>query len=320
VACISGELVRSAIGLSAILAALTLVVSPASALPRTWVSGTGAGAACTRAAPCATFQAAHDATDPNGEINCVDSGSYGTVTITKPITVDCAGVLGTISTTSVGVVVETAGVVRLRNLTITHEGSGPGNGILFDSGVAGALFIEKCTVTNSDIGIRFFAINGATMRLFVSDTVVSGGGSGIGLQTNASSARGRATIDGVRSEANSFFGAGLALGGGFGTSLLIAHVRNSLLTGNSGKGLSAFAQSSDVDHGIVSVTTDRSSITLNGTGILNQGQNSYITVGRSTVISNDTGIQPGANIVSYGNNHLTGNRTDGAPTRVLNLK
>jgi hypothetical protein len=150
-----------AAGIIALLAA-----TPASAIPRTWVSSTGAGAACTRAAPCATFQAAHDATDPNGEINCVDAGEYGPVNITKPITIDCAGAVGAITASSSGVVVDTGGVVRLRNLTITHQGSAPGTGILSDSGVARALFVENCTITNFGDGIRLFTFNSATARLW----------------------------------------------------------------------------------------------------------------------------------------------------------
>src|SRR3954469_14065086 len=95
--------------------------SPAHAIPRTFVSGSGGGAVCSRAAPCATFQAAHDATDSGGEINCVDAGDYGGVTITKSITIDCAGTVGGISGALVAtaVTINTASVVvRLRNLTL----------------------------------------------------------------------------------------------------------------------------------------------------------------------------------------------------------
>src|ERR1700750_896995 len=80
--------------------------APAQAIPRSFVSAAGGGAACTRALPCATFQAAHDATDANGEIDCIDAGQFGGVVITKSITIDCTGTIGagantiTINTTS----------------------------------------------------------------------------------------------------------------------------------------------------------------------------------------------------------------------------
>src|SRR5689334_20032246 len=108
---------------------------PAHAIPRTFVSGTGAGVACTRAAPCATFSAAHTATDVNGEINCLDAGDFGPLTITKSITIDCAGTAAVISTSGIGVTINTAGVVvRLRNLMIKGLGTDSGPGIKFTAG------------------------------------------------------------------------------------------------------------------------------------------------------------------------------------------
>src|SRR5215212_9076809 len=83
--------------LSVSVAALVtgLHAAPAQALIRTWVASTGTGSACTRAAPCSNFQAAHDVTDPNGEINCVDGNQYpGALDINKSITIDCAGTIG----------------------------------------------------------------------------------------------------------------------------------------------------------------------------------------------------------------------------------
>jgi hypothetical protein len=49
-----------------------------------------------RTAPCKTFAAAISVTDTNGEINCTDPGGYGTLTITKSITIDCAGTFASI--------------------------------------------------------------------------------------------------------------------------------------------------------------------------------------------------------------------------------
>src|SRR5947209_11059218 len=89
----------------------------AQAIPRTFVSGTGSGTTCTRTTPCATFQAAHDATDAGGEVNCVDAGEFGAVTVTKSITIDCTGTVGTVATTTPSISINAAGaVVRLRGL------------------------------------------------------------------------------------------------------------------------------------------------------------------------------------------------------------
>src|SRR6476661_8466912 len=78
---------------------LALATSPASAqASRTWVSGVGDDAnPCSRTAPCKTFAGAISKTAVNGEINCIDPGGFGAVTITKSITIACedveAGVL-----------------------------------------------------------------------------------------------------------------------------------------------------------------------------------------------------------------------------------
>ena len=43
-----------------------------------------------------TFAGAITKTAINGEINCIDLGGYGAVTITKSITIDCTGTYGSI--------------------------------------------------------------------------------------------------------------------------------------------------------------------------------------------------------------------------------
>src|SRR5688572_33066013 len=71
-------------------------VDPAAAqATRTWVSGVGDDAnPCSRTAPCKTFAGAISKTAAGGEINCLDPGGFGALTITKSITVDCTGTLG----------------------------------------------------------------------------------------------------------------------------------------------------------------------------------------------------------------------------------
>src|SRR2546426_12379215 len=56
---------------------------------RTWVSGVGDDVnPCSRTAPCKTFAGAISKTAVNGEIDCLDSGGFGAVTITKGIKID----------------------------------------------------------------------------------------------------------------------------------------------------------------------------------------------------------------------------------------
>src|SRR3954447_25559310 len=75
-----------------VLVLLALVI-PSSAFgqaTRTWVSGVGDDAnPCSRTAPCKTFAGAISKTANGGEINCLDPGGFGGVTIGKSLTIKC---------------------------------------------------------------------------------------------------------------------------------------------------------------------------------------------------------------------------------------
>src|SRR6478752_3740088 len=70
-----------------------LASAPAHAqATRTWISGVGDDVnPCSRTAPCKTFAGAISKTAAGGEIDCLDPGGFGAVTITKSITLDCGG-------------------------------------------------------------------------------------------------------------------------------------------------------------------------------------------------------------------------------------
>src|SRR5687768_1133692 len=79
--------------------------SPASAqATRTWVSGVGDDAnPCSRTAPCKTFAGAISKTATSGEINCLDPGGFGGVTITKSIMIRCDYTEGGVLSAGAGV-------------------------------------------------------------------------------------------------------------------------------------------------------------------------------------------------------------------------
>jgi hypothetical protein len=99
---------------------------------RTWVSGLGDDVnPCSRTAPCKTFAGAISKTATNGEINALDPAGYGSVTVTKSITIDGTGQHSSILnsfTTGVTINITTAAgsdplaTVRLRNLAINGTG------------------------------------------------------------------------------------------------------------------------------------------------------------------------------------------------------
>src|SRR5882672_9600037 len=81
------------LGIFSMLTILVFAGAPAYAqATRTWVSGVGDDAnPCSRTAPCKTFAGAISKTASGGEINVLDPGGFGAVTITKPITISSEG-------------------------------------------------------------------------------------------------------------------------------------------------------------------------------------------------------------------------------------
>lgn len=294
-----------------LVAALTLLASPAGAIPRTFVSANGAGNTCSRDLPCANFGTAQAAMDPGGEINCLDSGEFGNLSITKSMTIDCSGVVATV-VGGIGISAPDL-TVRLRGLTFQPPGLGYGVATIFP----GTIFVERCTFL-SFVGSEGINLgNTGLVRLFVSDTAIFGNTIGISVrpQTGGSA---RITVDRVRLEQN---GIGISLNGPIFQNppapggLLIAHVRDSTIAGSTFDGIRTVASAGRK----VSATLDRTAVTLNDTGIEGGGAQTFVILGRSTVLSNRIGLT-GGSIHSYQNNHVTGNATDGAPTNVLSVK
>src|ERR1700730_9144374 len=114
----------------------TLFSVPANAqATRTWVSGVGDDAnPCSRTAPCKTFAGAISKTAPGGEIDALDPGGFGAVTITKAMTIEGGGgQVARRSKSGPNGIVGPSGrsdTVILRNLRINGIGTGI-NGVNF---------------------------------------------------------------------------------------------------------------------------------------------------------------------------------------------
>src|SRR5689334_24956046 len=161
----------------------------ANAQTRTWVSGVGNDAnPCSRTAPCKTFAGAISKTAAGGEIDCLDPGGFGTVTITKSITIDGtngAGFGSILASGTNGVNVNDSAtatpgtiIVTLRNLSIQGAGTGF-DGVRFTSGKF--VNVEHCTISgfrgngaNSDgIDASFTTAVAGNQDLKVTDTIIS---------------------------------------------------------------------------------------------------------------------------------------------------
>jgi len=208
----------------------TLMSAQAS---RTWVSGVGDDAnPCSRTAPCKTFAGAISKTAPGGEIDALDPGGFGAVTITKAITLDGGGgqVASVLVNGTNGIVVQAGAsdVVTIRNLRINGIRSGANgglNGIRWTSGAA--LHIENCYI----FGFTGNAIDIAKAdggQAFIIDTfATNNGGSGVKAQDTVNTVH--VTVSRSRFEQNQF--------GIFSSDFSRFSVDDSDASGNSNTGI-----------------------------------------------------------------------------------
>jgi hypothetical protein len=100
----------------------TMVAGPPTLSARTWVSASAGNDSnpCSRTAPCLTFAGALAKTTAGGEIDALDSGDYGPVTITKAITLDGGNVayIGAAGSNGITISAGPNDVVIIRNLRI----------------------------------------------------------------------------------------------------------------------------------------------------------------------------------------------------------
>jgi len=164
------------------------IASASAQATRTWVSGVGDDVnPCSRTAPCKTFAGAISKTSAGGEIDCLDPGGFGTLTIIKAITLDCSATLGSVLASGTNGIVVNAGVndvIILRGLSISGAGTGL-NGIRFLAGAQ--LTVEHCIIdgfTNFGIDINMtsasdvYVTNSYITKVskgIVATTTVSGG-------------------------------------------------------------------------------------------------------------------------------------------------
>jgi len=153
---------------------------------RTWVSGVGDDVnPCSRTAPCKTFAGAISKTAQGGEINVLDPGGFGALTITKAISVISqfeAGVL--VSFGSSGMIVNTPANAEVLLQGLDFEGLG---GSTQTPGAHGVRIISASKVTIQDCSIRNFAQNGISLagpagaRALVQDTIILSNNNGINV-------------------------------------------------------------------------------------------------------------------------------------------
>ncbi|MEQ1930321.1 MAG: right-handed parallel beta-helix repeat-containing protein [Parvularculaceae bacterium] len=216
------HLVRAVIGVFAAFAALSPAFAQAT---RTWVSGVGDDAnPCSRTAPCKTFAGAISKTADGGEINVLDPGGYGGVTITKSISIIADGDLAGIAVSGTnGIIVNAASAkVLLQGLDIDGTATSL-NGIRV---LAGDVHIEDCLIRG------FTSVGGAGIsmeatspsRVFVSNSSIYYNTFGIRVVQSGGNSAG-ILVDNSRIDRNS--SVGVSVDG----ALTVAILSNSIMLG-----------------------------------------------------------------------------------------
>ena len=286
--------------LAVAILAVAIVPTLQAQATRTWVSGVGDDVnPCSRTAPCKTFAGAISKTAAGGEIDVLDPGGFGTLTITKSITINGttgSGFGSALASGTTGFFITTAGIdVNLRNLSINGAGTTLGvNGVRITA--ARKVSIENCDIFNfSNAGISDVRTGGGS--LFVTNTVIRNNGAR-GIEVVGSTLIINGAFDHVQLTGN---GAGLVSTICFGT------ISNSVISGNTGAGV-------DSETGNSSIAAESCVISDNGTGLQIASGAGTILASNCNITGNATGIAPGAgSIKSYGNNKVSGNAAGNGP-------
>jgi hypothetical protein len=286
---------------------------------RTWVSGVGDDAnPCSRTAPCKTFAGAISKTAAGGEIDALDPGGFGAVTITKAITIDGGGgqVASVLVAGTNGIVIVTGAsddvIIRNVRLQGISDSINPGlNGISFTSGKS--LTVEHCDIQNfGNSGINF-APNSGLAALHVAESSITntnGGSVSFGgiLVKPTGGASANVEINAVQFAANVN---GVFADGTGGGGAMNINVRDSAVSNSSNCGIVAASNGPAVQ-----VTVDHTEVLFSASiGIAASGGAATVRIGNSTVAHNVTGISAlnGSTIQSFKNNQIASNLSDGTP-------
>jgi len=276
---------------------------------RVFVAAQGSDSnACTFAAPCRTFQHAHDVVAANGEIDVLDPAGYGAVNINKAISIQGHGFSG-VSFSGVNGVTINAGAsdaVSLNGLLI--EGSGVGaNGIVFDSGKS--LVVENCVIHGvTAVGLRFTSSASTTQTLAVSDSYLTDNHTNGMLIETTSSGAVAAAVDRVVLYGN---GTGLLADGRNGTGALNVAVTDSVAS-NATSASNGFSLISAANQSIGNLVLTRITAANNHTGVAAAGANATVQLAQSTVTGNAFGYAAvsGGVMLSFGDNYITNNTSN----------
>ena len=289
---------------AASLLTLSLCATAAQAQSRVFVAAQGSDAnPCSFAAPCRSFQRAHDTVAAGGEIDVLDPAGYGSVIITKAISIQghgFGGIAVTGGSTGITINAGTSDAINLRGLIIEGGGAGQ-SGVVFNAG--GSLALGDCIVRGLTNGIMFQPT--ASSRLAVSTTLVANiVFSAISVAPTGTAITVTATFDRVAMLNNG--GSGIALIGQMSTGSIKATVTDSVASKNGNTGFFALSSPSGASADLMVV---RSVAVHNAVGLYALQPGATVRVSQSTVTANvDAWVAGSGGVLqSYGDNNIDGN-------------
>ncbi|MDP9106110.1 MAG: right-handed parallel beta-helix repeat-containing protein [Candidatus Eremiobacteraeota bacterium] len=273
---------------------------------RTWVSGLGDDAnPCSRTAPCKTFPGAYSRTAVGGEIDVIDPGGFGTISIGHSITIDGGGGLmaSILNTSGVNAVNINAGAsddIILRNLTLegVKDYSFPGGaGVAFNSGRQ--LSIEHCVIENMGTFGVVMSTAAATKMTIWNSEINYNGTAGVSAQSSSG-------VNSVSISNSSIVNSGNGVLAHANVSLMISY--STIANNIAGDGVLA-------DGGAFSsIQVENSTLTMNNVGAhaLTGGT---VRIGHNAITFNNTGVLSDGvgKVKSWMDNRVAGNGVPGVP-------
>jgi hypothetical protein len=283
---------------------LTLPSSAFGQATRTFVSGVGDDVnPCSRTAPCKTWAGAISKTAAGGEMNALDPGGFGALTITKGITVDGGGMhASSLFAFTSGMIIninpafQTKRDVVIRNVSLNGTGTTLGTrGIAVLQHGARSVHIEGVQIKNfSDCGVCVspgdsggVTTTGAGTKVTVTDTSIADS-TGNGIEVEGTDTSGTPATSSVT-------------------------VRNASIYNHAGNGVRvkpirtarvALFDSLIADNG--------------GAGVQVEASRAEARIGGNRITGNGQGLQiiGAGELFSFGDNYIRWNAIDGVPTAV----
>jgi hypothetical protein len=271
---------------------------------------------CSRTAPCKTYAGAISKTAAGGEINCLDPGGFGALTITKSISVVCdyteGGVLASL-TTGFTINMPAAGnIVTLKGQDVECFINGL-NGVRI-IGFPVTVHIHKSQFRNcrgGGSGINIAPSSAGVSEVYVDQVYISGNGNastqaGILIRpTGGASVNVSVSRANIEDNTTGIFMDGSGAGGAANLN-----VKDSVISGSSNSGI---AVSSTAAANVATVTNSIISYNTN-TGAAVAGGSATMRLGSNTITNNVTGVSnSGGTLQSFKNNQIVANGTDGTP-------